>query len=444
MNFKTKIIIAVCVCVFVIGFGIFLRTTRQKFTISFDSNGAGEVVSQTVKAGNTVKEVSSPVRDDAVFLYWQLDGHRFDFSTKVDRNMELVAVWQLNDEGKPGEVYTVTFDSQGGSLVYEQEVEYGYTAKRPSMPIKNGYVFDMWTLDGERYDFSEEIKKDITLFATWLNTYTVTYTSQGKIIHTSSVTEGDVLTPPVDPTRYGYNFVKWTLNNKKYDFSSEVTSDLNLIASWEEKEKYTVTFVDYDKKYIDDKEVYDGEKIEYTKEPTREGFAFVCWTFNDEEYKLTKAVSSDIVLVAKYRELEEYEVVFDNDGKTTTEYVLEGSTVSKPEAPTKENYVFAGWLLDSKEYDFTTKINSDIKLVASWVEDKYTITITAEEDAEVKRVDVYKNGEKIIVTKITSSDGTDISYILDGTSLLVDEESISGINNFKVTLQSGKEIEIGI
>lgn len=78
--------------------------------------------------------------------------------------------WQIKTQGRVlvTEVYTVTFDSYGGTPVPPaQEVEYGLTATKPAAPEKTGYTFDGWYLGDEKYDFSAAVEQNITLTAKW-------------------------------------------------------------------------------------------------------------------------------------------------------------------------------------------------------------------------------------------------------------------------------------
>ena len=63
-----------------------------------------------------------------------------------------------------------------------------------------------------------------------------------------------------------------------------------------------------------------------------------------------------------------YTVTFDSVGGTSVskKSVLEGNKVSKPTNPTKKGYIFNGWLLSGKKYDFNTLVRSNISLKASW------------------------------------------------------------------------------
>ena len=66
--------------------------------------------------------------------------------------------------------------------------------------------------------------------------------------------------------------------------------------------------------------------------------------------------------------LSKYTVTFDALGGASTikTEVNEGSTVTKPEDPTREHYSFDGWYLNGEKFDFSIPIKSDITLVAKW------------------------------------------------------------------------------
>ena len=83
--------------------------------------------------------------------------------------------WQIKTQGRVlvTEVYTVTFDSYGGTPVPPaQEVEYGLTATKPDDPTLKGYTFAFWYLGEDEqnataYDFDTPVTENITLTAKW-------------------------------------------------------------------------------------------------------------------------------------------------------------------------------------------------------------------------------------------------------------------------------------
>ena len=67
-----------------------------------------------------------------------------------------------------------------------------------------------------------------------------------------------------------------------------------------------------------------------------------------------------------------YTITFDTDGGSSIDSIVvaNNDTLEEPASPTKEGYTFLNWELDGEEYDFTTKVTSDITLTAVWKENK--------------------------------------------------------------------------
>ena len=157
--------------------------------------------------------------------------------------------WQIKTQGRVlvTEVYTVTFDSYGGTPVPPaQEVEYGLTATEPAAPEKTGYTFDGWYLGDEKYDFSAAVEQNITLTAKWMqNTYTVTFDPNGgnelaEADKTKVVKIGEAYGELPTPTRKGYNFAGWYTEAEEgtvvtADTTVSAMTDHTLYAHWEAK-----------------------------------------------------------------------------------------------------------------------------------------------------------------------------------------------------------------
>ena len=62
-------------------------------------------------------------------------------------------------------VYTITFNSNGGTEINAVKVKKDGLLEKPEDPIKDGYVFDGWFYNDELFDFTTKIEKDITLEA---------------------------------------------------------------------------------------------------------------------------------------------------------------------------------------------------------------------------------------------------------------------------------------
>ena len=225
--------------------------------------------------------------------------------------------WQIKTQGRVlvTEVYTVTFDSYGGTPVPPaQEVEYGLTATKPADPTLKGYTFAFWYLGEDEqnataYDFNTPVTENITLTAKWnINKYTVTFNSYGgtPVPPVQEVEYGLTATKPADPTLKGYTFAFWYLgedeqNATAYDFDTPVTENITLTAKWEIN-KFKVTFdTDGGEPIPDDQFVEWGLFVEEpTTEPTKTGYTFDGWYLGDEKYDFSAAVEQNITLTAKW------------------------------------------------------------------------------------------------------------------------------------------------
>lgn len=85
-----------------------------------------------------------------------------DAAPVLTRNA-VVTVAPPSDE----ETASVSFDSAGGGPVPSQTVVIGGTAREPEPPVRDGYTFKGWRLDGEPYDFSAPVTENIVLRAAW-------------------------------------------------------------------------------------------------------------------------------------------------------------------------------------------------------------------------------------------------------------------------------------
>ena len=141
-----------------------------------------------------------------------------------------------------------------------------------------------------------------------VETYTVSFESNGgTAVDSQEITENGTVTKPEDPTREGYTFAGWYVDEgleTPYDFSQAVTRNFTLYAKWTENITY-------------------------------------------------------------------YTVTFNSNGGSPVESqtVAEDGTVSKPADPTNGDFDFDGWYIDAScttPYDFTTPVTGNLELFAGW------------------------------------------------------------------------------
>jgi len=205
--------------------------------VTFNTDGGSSVDAQEVEHGSTAARPEDPTKEGYTFAGWHTGtdfATEYSFSTPVAADINLYAKWNIIK-------YTVSFNTDGGSSIAAQEVEYGSAATRPAEdPAKEGYTFAGWytgTDFATEYNFSTPVAADITVFAKWeIATKNVTFnTNGGSAVATQTVDYGATATRPADPTRTGYTFVNWYSDpslETLYDFSAPVTADITVYAKW--------------------------------------------------------------------------------------------------------------------------------------------------------------------------------------------------------------------
>ena len=101
--------------------------------------------------------------------------------------------------------------------------------------------------------------------------------------------------------------------------------------------------------------------------------------------------------------ISEYIVTFNTQGGSNIDAlkVVEGQKVTKPQDPTKENYIFSGWFKEAgctTAWDFEKEtVMSNVTLYAKWVEaaQACTVTFDSQGGSEVASLTVNK-GEKLV------------------------------------------------
>ncbi|MCL2861069.1 MAG: InlB B-repeat-containing protein [Firmicutes bacterium] len=119
-------------------------------------------------------------------------------------------------------------------------------------------------------------------------------------------------------------------------------------------------------------EIEDGETISSpAQNPTLANHVFVEWRLDGTRFDFSTPITSNITLVAHFRQLENFTVTFDlNYGEAAfelTEQVVEGTTITAPTPnPTLAGHVFVEWRLNGVAFNFSSAITSNITLVAHY------------------------------------------------------------------------------
>jgi uncharacterized repeat protein (TIGR02543 family) len=213
------------------------------------------------------------------------------------------------------------------------------------------------------------------------NFYIVTFNMNGaesQPIESVRLLEGETgahMEAPAEPVRTGYTFEGWLNNDVTFDFGSNVTTNMNLVADFQII-TYTVTFDTGAGTTVDpiqDQTINYGEKVATVEEPTLEGYNFLGWYNGEELYNFDSDVYEDIDLVAEF-EIKVLTVTFDLNGGEAVGLIEElsvnyGDYAIEPSPdPEINGGSFAGWYLEGNLFDFETyQVTEDITLLAEYV-----------------------------------------------------------------------------
>ena len=353
-------------------------------TVTFDYAHDNMTAVQTVPDGGQATQPETPERDGWTFDGWLLDGQAYAFDTPVTGDITLVADWTRI-------THTITFDTGDGTPVASQTVNHGEQAIDPGTPVRDGYAFTGWLLDGEPYDFTTPVTGDVTLVAGWEGTpdptpvtHTVTFdTANGGAPVKVTVVDGEPVGKPADPTYDGYTFAGWALDGEPYNFDTPVTGDITLTAVWEKLAEYTVTFDTQGGTPVASQTVAENGTVARPSDPTRDGYTFKGWTLDGQPYDFDTPVAGNLTLTAVWEENETPAPVMHkvtvkpNNGSNPTVYEIEdGQPFTQPADPTRGGYAFNGWTLNGKPYDFSRPVTGDITLEAQWEKNETPAPVT--------------------------------------------------------------------
>ena len=150
-------------------------------------------------------------------------------------------------------VYTITFNSNDGTLVAPQNVNAGEKLTEPTpAPTREGFTFDGWYEDSafsKKFDFNTPITDSMTLYAKWTeNKYTLTFDANGGSGTMAPIANltGEYTLPANEFTApSGKQFKGWSLTADGAIVTKvDMTENKTVYAIWEDIPvvTYTLTF----------------------------------------------------------------------------------------------------------------------------------------------------------------------------------------------------------
>lgn len=311
----------------------------ETYKIVFDTDGGSSIAAIEIEEWDSTNLPENPTKEGYIFVGWMLGDELYDFSQGVNEDITLRAGWKKVEPDKV--YYTVIFDTDGGTTYANQVIEEGDVATRPdTYPVKDGFTFIGWQVDGVDYNFNDPVTSDLTITAVWEanqveeppvdpdpnepeKTYTVRFDANGGTLGNGcgaqTVKERTKANNSCRVSRNGYTFTGWSPN-----INSNITRDTTFRAQWQQNAVTPPPVVNVNASFYSNGGVFSGGAIVQNKT------------------------------------------------------VASGTTIAGagPSTPTRAHYSFAGWALKSGgKVDNSFKIDSTIKdFYATWSLKSFTAT----------------------------------------------------------------------
>ena len=339
---------------------------QDRFKVTYSFNGQTKDI--IVNYNNTLERIKDPKKEGYKFKGWYQGDTKFDFDTKITKDINLTAKFEKN-------TYTITFNLDDGVVYNPSEIKISELPLTLENPYKLGYVFDGWT--GSNGDEKEKTVKitsvddDLEYTANFspIN-YSISYIGLNSeelniLNNPTSYTIEDTITlnnPSNildDNNEIVYQFVGW--KDQDGVISNNVTlekqtGNKTFEPIWQrlKPDLFSITYTLPQGAYF----VGDTNPIEFNSgtdtftlnNPVMDGYRFVGWigsngTTPEETVIIHKGTTKNLEFEAIF-ELEEYEISYNLDGgvvvqaNPTTYTYNDNITLTNP---TKRGYHFEGW-----------------------------------------------------------------------------------------------------
>lgn len=271
------------------------------------------------------------------------------------------------------EIYTVSFNSQGGTAVENQIIEEDSTVIQPESPIKKGYTFNKWG-----FDFSTPITENIEINAEWTanvdTKYKVEYYFENIEDTNYTLYETDNLQGITDTTANAEikKFEHFTYIENKGNLNGNISANEDLVLKlYYSRNTYTVNFdldkgeIKYNSYLLTQTIKYNGSAEDISNIISLNGAFFNSWD------KSLDNIDKDINVKAIWDYIS-YHITFKDP---TFNIVIESINYTVEQIPLKlpelKSYtkVLKGWRTEGNYiiYNEITKDNlGDYDFISSW------------------------------------------------------------------------------
>ncbi len=326
-------------------------------------------------------------------------------------------------------IYTIEYDLDGGAFNPAKTIYNVNDSFTIGTPTKVGYDFVGWD-DGNSESLIFEVFSGTTgklkLTAKWEAKTLIVHFDNANITSTITVKYDSKYGALPVPEKEGYTFEYWILE----DTAKRINEDSKV----ETSENHTLNAKFKPNQYFVNYKLYDGEEKNYTAtfdssvtadqnnasmliDPTREGYTFIKWVKNDEDFVVptTRWNISENVSIEAVWKANDYNVTLSVKDK---EYKFNATYDSSISLLTEEikNYVGNDYIASFSDEDGNLFANY------TGVNEKYTYA---------KDIKVYAN-ILLVGNEFTSNVNLDMTKLYNQISVSIDGNKITSLDNFNL------------
>ncbi|NLW77798.1 MAG: hypothetical protein GXY32_00060, partial [Ruminococcaceae bacterium] len=322
---------------------------------------------------------------------------------------------------KEGYAFDTWYDRDAADQLYTVDT-FVTSVDAANAAARNIYLMPQYTENGEEEPPVSPEDEEPGMDVEEEDFVTVTFMVEGAAYgEPLTIKSGTTAAPPADPglPENAVTFLGWftqPVGGEKFDFATEVTSDLTLHAQF--SEEYLISYTNQDGTIVQTDKLKPGAAIYGPSQATLgqivapEGTRLIHWydASGDATVAFTfgtgATAGSDMTFSPYFSN--QYLVIFNSGGSyVEPQPVVGGETAVQPATPTRAGYDFVHWYIEGTNentaFNFDTAIRADTVLVGKWAPKtvNYTVAIWMEKPNFDGTPTPGKNADYNYVTSVT-------------------------------------------
>ncbi len=215
---------------------VYAKWEINTYQFNLDTNGGNLIASRDITYQDVIELPMDPTKEGYTFIGWYTDvslSATYQPQTMPARDLTLYAKWSINQ-------YRIDFYPSNGTSSTTSTYTYQENMQTFATPVRDGYTFIGWFLDADLsqpFAFETMPAQNLELYAKWeINTYDISFVSDhlNQPIFSTTLVYGQSPSLPVPPTREGYDFLGWRVDDVMINEAWTMPSrDITFTAVWE-------------------------------------------------------------------------------------------------------------------------------------------------------------------------------------------------------------------